>query len=114
MTRKSLITSAPSAIAHAKSASTRPRSWTNSRRLANAFDRPAVSPVLSASTLSNATPACDTIPVPSPVTPKPVSHPVTFTLQVLLDLAGKDLDNPYRSSSGALSYPGAPISCRPA
>ena len=63
ITRKSLITSAPSAIAQARSASTRPRSWTSSRSEASAFDRPAVRPLLSASARISATPACDTTPV---------------------------------------------------
>jgi hypothetical protein len=40
ITRKSLIPSAPSAIAQARSASTRPRSCTSSRPEATAFDRP--------------------------------------------------------------------------
>src|SRR5437773_1126373 len=80
ITRKSLITSAPSAIAQARSASTRPRSWTRYRRDASAFDSPAVRPILSASALISATPACDTIPVPSAVTCTPFSQPVVFTL----------------------------------
>ncbi|MGP0028363.1 MAG: hypothetical protein ACLPKE_34155 [Streptosporangiaceae bacterium] len=42
ITRKSLITSAPSAIAQARSASTRLRSRTRCRRDASAFDNPAV------------------------------------------------------------------------
>src|SRR5437763_9173050 len=113
MTLKSLITSAPSAIAQARSASTRPRSWTSSRRLASAFDRPAASPVLSASARTSATPACDTIPVPPSVTRKPFSQPVVFTLRVLLDLARYGSRQPYRSRSGALSYFGAPVSCGP-
>jgi len=43
------------------------------------FDGPAVRPVLSASAHSSATPACDTIPVPSAVTCRPFSQPVVFT-----------------------------------
>ena len=86
MTRKSLITSAPSATAHARSASTRPRSWISSRSEARAFDSPAVSPVRSDSARSSATPACDTIPVPSAVTSSPFNQPVVFTQQVLFEL----------------------------
>jgi hypothetical protein len=86
ITRKSLITSAPSAIAHASSAITRPRSWTSSRSLASAFHSPAVRPILSASARTSITPACDTIPAPSAVTCRPLSQPVVFTYQVLLDL----------------------------
>jgi hypothetical protein len=80
ITRKSLITSAPSAIAQARSASTRPRSWTSNLREASARDSPAVRPILSASARTSATPACDTIPVPSAVTCRPFSQPVAFTL----------------------------------
>lgn len=44
-------------------------------------------------------PACDTIPVPPPVTSSPFSHPVAFTLRVLLDLdSGKDADTPIAKS----------------
>jgi hypothetical protein len=82
-TRKSLITSAPSAIAHARSAATRPRSWTSSRGVASARD----SPVLSANRRSSTSPACDTTPPPPDVTSSPFDQPVTFTLRVLLDLA---------------------------
>jgi hypothetical protein len=41
--------------------------------------QPAVRPVLSASARISATPACDTIPVFSAVTCRPVSQPVPFT-----------------------------------
>src|SRR5262249_55904090 len=93
ITRKSLITSPPSAIAHARSASTWPRSCTSSRPVASAFDSPAVRPILSDSARTSVTPACDTIPVPSAVTRKPFSQPVVFTYQVLLDLGpDKDVD----------------------
>ena len=51
-----------SAIAAARSASIRPRSWTRSRRVANAHDSPPVRPVLSASARSSTSPACDTTP----------------------------------------------------
>ena len=78
-TRKSLITSLPSAIAQARSAVTRPRSWISSRGEASARDSPAVSPVLSASWRSRTSPACDTIPSPSAVTSRPFDQPVTFT-----------------------------------
>ena len=63
------------------------RSNTSSRRDASALDSPPVKPVLSASARSTATPACDTIPVPPAQTSRPLSQPVVFTLQVLLDLA---------------------------
>ena len=62
ITRKSLITSAPSAIAQARSAITRPRSCTSSLLLASALDSPAVRLVLSASPRSSTSPACDTMP----------------------------------------------------
>src|SRR6266536_2325897 len=97
ITRKSLITSAPSAIAHAKSASTRPRSCTSSRSDTSAFDSPAVRPMLSASALISATPACDTIPVPSAVTFRPFSQPVVFTYQVLHDLGRYGSQQPLSS-----------------
>src|SRR6266516_2758660 len=97
ITRKSLITSAPSAIAQARSASTRPRSWTSSRSEASAFDSPAVRPMLSASALISATPACDTIPVPSAVTCRPFSQPVVFTYQVLHDLGRYGSQQPLSS-----------------
>src|SRR5690348_4482390 len=42
--------------------------------------------MLSANARASATPACDTIPVPSAVTCRPFSQPVVFTYQVLLDL----------------------------
>ena len=87
ITRKSLIASPPSAIAHARSARTRPRSWISSRAEASALDNPLVSPVLSASARTSVTPACDTTPVPSAVTFSPFIQPVVFTWQVLLDLA---------------------------
>jgi hypothetical protein len=45
----------------------------------SAFDRPAISPVLSASPRSKASRACDTIPVPPAVTFQPLSQPVAFT-----------------------------------
>ncbi len=82
--RKSLITRAPSAIAQDRSVNTRPRSCSSSRGLANAPDRPAVSPDLSASSRSTASPACETTPSPSAVTSKPRDQPVTFTTEVLL------------------------------
>ena len=85
ITRKSLITRAPSAIAHARSASTRPRSWPPSGD-GSAADRPAVSPVRSASSRSSTSPACDTTPVPPYVTSRPRDHPVAFTWKVLLEL----------------------------
>ena len=110
ITRKSLITSAPSAIAHAKSASTWPRSYTSTRSLASAFGRAAVSPVLSASARSSASPACDTIPVPPTVTSSPFSQPVAFTLRVLLDLGRYGSRHPNRPRSGALFYVDAPVS----
>jgi len=44
-TRKSLITSLPSAIAQARSAVTRPRSWTSGRGEASACDSPPAGPV---------------------------------------------------------------------
>jgi hypothetical protein len=47
------------------------RSWTRSRPSARAFDRRAVRPLLSASARISATPACDTIPVPPPLTFSP-------------------------------------------
>jgi|KBSMisStaDraftv2_1062788.scaffolds.fasta_scaffold544722_1 hypothetical protein len=62
MTRKSEITRAPSAIAQARSATTRPRSCTKIRGVASAADKPPVSPVLSARCRSSASPACDTTP----------------------------------------------------
>ena len=74
-TAKSLITSAPPAIAAARSASTRPRSWISSRGVARAFDRSAVRPVLSASDRSKTSPVCDTIPLPPEVTSRPRDHP---------------------------------------
>jgi hypothetical protein len=87
ITRKSEITRAPSAIAQARSASTRPRSCTRIRAVASAADRPPVRPVLSAKCRSSTSPACDTTPRPPPVTSSPRDHPVTFTAKVLLDLA---------------------------
>jgi hypothetical protein len=49
--------------------------------------------MLSANARSSTSPACDTTPAPSPVTSSPFSQPVSFTLQVLLDLgSGKDVD----------------------
>src|SRR6266545_3265372 len=54
---------------------------------ASARDRPPVSPVLSASWRSRASPACDTMPSPSAVTSRPFDHPVRFTFEVLLELA---------------------------
>src|SRR5579859_3017953 len=86
MTRKSEITRAPSPIAQARSATTRPRSWTRIRGVASARDNPPVSPVLSARYRSSVSPACDTTPAPPPVTSSPRDHPVTFTSKVLLDL----------------------------
>jgi len=56
------ITRAPSAIAQARSATTRPRSCTKIRGVASAADKPPVSPVLSARCRSSASPACDTTP----------------------------------------------------
>src|SRR5450755_1827824 len=85
ITRKSLITRAPSAIAHARSEKTRPRSWPP-RGEGSAAERPAVRPVRSASCRSRASPACDTTPVPPPVTSRPRDHPVAFTWKVLLEL----------------------------
>ena len=41
--------------------------------------------MLSDSARTSATPACDTIPVPSAVNRTPFSQPVVFTNQVLLD-----------------------------
>src|SRR5260221_8901408 len=82
-TRKSLITSLPSAIAQARSAVTRPRSWISGRGEASARDRPPVSPVLSVSWRSRPSPACDTMPSPSAVTSSPLDHPVRFTFKVL-------------------------------
>ena len=76
-TAKSLITSAPSAITVARSASTRPRSWISIRGVARAFDRSAVRPVLSASDRIKTSPVCDTIPLPPEVTSRPRDHPVT-------------------------------------
>jgi hypothetical protein len=82
-------------IAQARSASTRRRSWTSSLREASARDSPVVRPVLSASARSSATPARDTIPVPSAETCRPLSQPVVFTYQVLLGLGpDKDFDTP--------------------
>ena len=46
-------------------------SWTRGRSLARAFDRSAVRPLLSASARISATPACDTIPAPPPLTFSP-------------------------------------------
>ena len=46
----------------------------------------AVRPVRSASRRSSTSPACETMPVPPPVTSRPRDHPVPFTLKVLLEL----------------------------
>jgi hypothetical protein len=97
ITRKSLITCAPSAIAHARSASTRPRSRTSGQPVASAFDNPPVRPVLSATARSNASPACDTTPVPPAMTSSPLSHPVAFTSKVLLVLGRKGRQIPLSS-----------------
>jgi hypothetical protein len=78
ITRKSLITLAPSAIAHARSDKTRPRSCPP-RGEGSAADRPAVRPVRSDNCRSSTSPACDTIPVPPPLTSRPRDHPVAFT-----------------------------------
>ena len=83
ITRKSLITRAPSAIAHARSEKTRPRSWPPSGD-GSAADSPDVRPVRSDSCRSRARPACDTTPVPPPVTSRPRDHPVACTEKVLL------------------------------
>ena len=45
----------------------------------SAADRPAVRPVRSASCRSRTRPACDTTPVPPPVTSRPRDHAVAFT-----------------------------------
>jgi hypothetical protein len=52
-----------------------------------ARDSPPVSPVLSASWRSRASPAYDTMPSPSAVTSRLFDHPVRFTFEVLLELA---------------------------
>ena len=85
ITRKSLITSAPSAIAHARSETTRPRSCTTSRLPASAFDNPAASPVTSHSRRNSASPAWDTTPVPPPVISSRRDHAIAFTRIVLLE-----------------------------
>ena len=83
ITRKSLITRALSAIAHARSANTRP-----------GHGRPAATAAPPTGQTSGpsgpkaaaaARPACDTIPVPPPVTSRPRDHPVAFTQKVLLE-----------------------------
>jgi hypothetical protein len=104
ITRKSLITSPPPAIAHARSASTRPRSCTSSLREASAFDSPAVRPMLSASARISVTRACDTIPVPSTVTCRPFSQPVVFTYQVLLALGPIRTSTPLSSQARSTFY----------
>ena len=58
-----------------------------SRGEASARDSPPVSPVLSVSWRSTASPACDTMPAPSAVTSSLFDHPVRFTFEVLLELA---------------------------
>jgi hypothetical protein len=78
ITRKSLITRAPSAITQARSAMIRPRSWPPGGD-GSAADSPAVIPLRSASSRSSTSPACDTTPVPPPVTSRPRDHPVAFT-----------------------------------
>src|SRR5262249_37973308 len=94
---KPLPTRAQRALAHARPASPRPGSWTTSRRVARAGDRPAVSPVRSASARSSTSPACDTTPVPPPVTSSPFSQPVPFTSKVLLVLDRKGRQTPLSS-----------------
>ncbi len=62
------------------------RSCPSTRPLNSACDSPLVRPVLSDRRRSSPSPACDTIPVPSPVTSRPLAHAVTFTSRVLLEL----------------------------
>ena len=112
ITRKSLITRALSAIAHARSANTRPRSMAAQRRRQRRRQarRQARSGPKAAAA---ARPACDTIPVPPPVTSRPRDHPVAFTQKSAPRTStGKDLDNPYRPSSGALLYSATPLTRR--
>jgi hypothetical protein len=85
ITRKSLITRAPSAIAQARSAKTRPRSRPPPG-VGSAADRPAVRPVRSASCRSSTRPACDTTPVPPPATSRPRDHAVAFMQKMLLEM----------------------------
>ncbi|HUC26293.1 MAG TPA: hypothetical protein VMA73_26620 [Streptosporangiaceae bacterium] len=76
--RRSPITRAPSAIAHARSAMTRPRSCPPAGD-GSAADSPAVRPVRSASSRSSTSPACGTTPVPPSLTSRPSDHPVACT-----------------------------------
>jgi hypothetical protein len=73
------------------------RSWTRRRRDASAFDSPAVRPMLSANARAGATPACDTMPVPSAVTRRPFIQPVVFAYQVLHDLGRYGSQQPLSS-----------------
>jgi hypothetical protein len=103
--RKPLITRAPSAIAHARSDKTRPRSCPPSGD-GSAADRPAV-PVRSASCHSTS-PECDTTPEPPPVTSRLRDHPVACMQKVLPEPGViKNLDTPYRPRSGTLFHSGA-------
>src|SRR5689334_20111934 len=79
------------------SASTRPRSCPSTRPLNSAWDSPPVRPVLSDSRRSSPSPACDTIPVPSPVTSRPLDQAVTFTSRVLLELDPVETSTPLLS-----------------
>src|ERR1019366_6900330 len=82
--RKPLLPPAPPPIAHARPARPRPRSWPPSGE-GSAADSPDVRPVRSVTWRSSASPACDTTPVPPPVTSRPRDHPVAFTWKVLLE-----------------------------
>src|SRR5579859_4588943 len=79
------------------SASTRPRSCPRTRPDHSARDKPPVRPVLSASRRTKPSPACDTTPVPPPVTSRPFDHAVTFTSRVLLELEPVETSTPLQS-----------------
>ena len=76
----SLIVVAPSAIAAARSVTTRPRSCSGANpRRASAPDNPPVRPVRSASIRVAADPACDTTPCPPTSTTSPFGHDIEST-----------------------------------
>ena len=104
-TAMSAMHSPPSAMLTARSASTRPGSWTarGRRKPASACDRSPVNELRSARSASSRDPACDTTPAPSAETTTLGRAPVLCTRKVPLVRRIRTLDKPYPPSTEALS-----------